>query len=39
MATAELAKSKAAELSGTRTAREPNEPGEPANGTSSDLGG
>ena len=38
MATAELAKSKAAELSGTRTARERNEPGEPAIDPSPDLG-
>lgn len=38
MATAELAKSKAAKPSGTRMARKRNEPGEPADGTSSDLG-
>jgi hypothetical protein len=40
MATAELAKSKskAAEPSGTRTARKRNEPGEPAIDPSPDLG-
>lgn len=38
MATIELAKSTAVKPSGTRLARKPNAPGEPANGTSSDLG-
>ena len=38
MATVELAKSKTAKPSGTRTARKPNTSGNPANGTSSDLG-
>jgi hypothetical protein len=38
MATAELGKSKAAEPSGTPTARGQNDPGEPADDTSPDLG-
>ena len=38
MAATELTKSKAAKPSGTRTARKPNEPGEPASGASSELG-
>ena len=38
MAAAELAKLKRAKPSGTRRAREPNAPGEPASGTASDLG-
>jgi integrase len=39
MATAELAKSKTAKPSGTRTARKPDTSGNPADGASSDLGG
>ena len=38
MAAAELAKQGTAKPSGTRTAREPNLPDEPADDTSSDLG-
>jgi hypothetical protein len=38
MATAALARPATAQPSGTRTARKPNTPGEPPNGTSSDLG-
>ena len=38
MATAELARPAMAEQSGTPTARKPNTPAEPPNGTSSDLG-